>query len=123
MVLIYGKVDGMRGMKAWEEGFRKQVLGSVVVLRGLDARSVRHEKTEAEVNGRLQQVVPPDIAILVDWKGDLVRAYHLPDADVSITILDAKGRACGTVAGPVTRETLDLVRQRFLRARTAGTCQ
>jgi hypothetical protein len=86
-------------------------------------RSVRHEKTEAEVNGRLQQVVPPDIAILVDWKGDLVRAYHLPDADVSITILDAKGRACGTVAGPVTRETLDLVRQRFLRARTAGTCQ
>jgi hypothetical protein len=110
-------------MKAWEDGFRKQVLGSVVVLRGLDARSVRHEKTEAEVNERLQQVVPPDIAILVDWKGDLVRAYNLPDADVSITILDAKGKACDTVAGPVTRETLDQVRQRFLHARTAGMCQ
>ena len=123
VVLIYGKVDGMRRMKAWEDGFRKQVLGSVVVLRGLDARSVRHEKTEAEVNGRLQQVVPPDIAILVDWKGDLVRAYNLPDADVSITILDAKGKACDTVAGPVTRETLDQVRQRFLHARTAGMCQ
>lgn len=123
VVLIYGKVDGMRRMKAWEDGFRKQVLGSVVVLRGLDARSVRHEKTEAEVNERLQQVVPPDIAILVDWKGDFVRVYGLPDADVSITILDAKGTACHTAAGPVTRETLDLVRQLFLKVRTAGTCQ
>ena len=56
VVLIYGKVDGMRGMKAWEDGFRKQVLGSVVVLRGLDARSVRHEKTEAEVNERRRSV-------------------------------------------------------------------
>jgi len=123
MVLIYGKVDGMRRMKAWEDEIRKQVPGAVVVLRGLDARSVRHEKTEVEVNERLQQVVPPDIAILVDWKGDLVRTYDLPDADVSITILDPKGTACHTVAGPVTRETLDLVRQLFLRARTAGTCQ
>jgi len=122
VVLIYGKVDGMRRMKAWEEGIRKQVPGAVVVLRALDARSVRYEKTEAEVNERLQQVVPPDIAILVDWKGDLLRAYHLPDADVSITVLDAKGTACHTAAGPVTRETLDLVRQRFLQARTAGTC-
>lgn len=123
MVLIYGKVDGMRRMKAWEDEIRKQVPGAVVVLRGLDARSVRHEKTEVEVNERLQQVVPPDIAILVDWRGDLVRAYDLPDADVSITVLDARGAACHTAAGPVTRETLDLVRQRFLQARAAGTCQ
>jgi hypothetical protein len=99
------------------------VSGAVVVLRGLDARSVRNEKTEAEVNERLQQVVPPNIAILVDWKGDLIRTYDLPDADVSITFLDAKGTACHTAAGPVTRETLDLVRRLFLRARTAGTCQ
>jgi hypothetical protein len=123
VVLIYGKVDGMRRMKAWEEGIRKQVPGAVVVLRGLDARSVRNEKTEAEVNERLQQVVPPDITILVDWKGDFVRAYGLPDADVSVTILDAKGTACHTAAGPVTRETLDVVRQLFLKVRTAGTCQ
>jgi hypothetical protein len=59
----------------------------------------------------------------VDWKEDLVRTHDLPDADVSIPILDAKGTACHTAAGPVTRETLDLVRQLFLRARTAGTCQ
>ena len=50
--------------------------GAVVVVRGLDARSARGQKTEAEVNERLQQVVPSDIAILVDWKGDLVQAYE-----------------------------------------------
>ena len=122
VLLIYGTADGMRRMKAWEDGIRKQVPGAVVVLRGLDARSARGQKTEAEVNERLQQVVPSDIAILVDWKGDLVRAYDLPDADVSTTILDSKGRACQTVAGPVTPETLDQVRQLLLRVRTAGRC-
>ncbi len=122
VVLIYGKADGMRRMKAWEDGIRKQVPGAVVVVRGLDARSAQGQKTEAEVNQRLQQVVPSDIAILVDWKGDLVHAYDLPDADVSTTILDAKGLACQTVAGPVTPETLDEVRHVLLRVRTAGTC-
>jgi hypothetical protein len=122
VLLIYGKADGMRRMKAWEDGIRKQVPGAVVVLRGLDARSARGQKTEAEVNERLQQVVPSDIAILVDWKGDLVRAYDLPDAEVSTTILDEKGRACHIAAGPVTPETLDRVRQLLLQVRTAGTC-
>ena len=122
VLLIYGTADGMRRMKAWEDGIRKQVPGAVVVLRGLDARSARGQKTEAEVNERLQQVVPSDIAILVDWKGDLVLAYDLPDAEVSTTILDEKGRACHTVAGPVTPETLDQVRQLLLQVRTAGTC-
>jgi predicted RND superfamily exporter protein len=122
LVLIYGKVDGMRRMKTWEDEIRKEVPGAIVVLRGLDARRAQGQKTEAEVNARLQQVVPSDIAILVDWKGDLVRAYHLPDADVSTTILDAKGGACHTVAGPVTPETLDQVRQLLRRVRTAGTC-
>lgn len=122
VLLIYGKADGMRRMKAWEDGIRKRVPGAVVVLRGLDARSARGQKTEAEVNERLQQVVPSDIAILLDWKGDLVRAYDLPDAEVSTTILDEKGRACHTAAGPVTPETLDQVRQLLLQVRTAGTC-
>jgi len=122
VVLIYGKADGMRRMKAWEDGIRKQVPGAVVVVRGLDARSARGQKTEAEVNERLQQVVPSDIAILVDWKGDLVQAYDLPDADVSTTILDAKGVACQTVAGAVTPEKLEEVRHVLLRVRTAGTC-
>ena len=122
VVLIYGKADGMRRMKAWEDGLRKQVPGAVVVVRGLDARSARGQKTEAEVNERLQQVVPSDIAILVDWKGDLVQAYDLPDADVSTTILDAKGVACQTVAGAVTPAKLDEVRHVLLRVRTAGSC-
>ena len=61
VVLIYGKADGMRRMKAWEDGIRKQVPGAVVVVRGLDARSARGQKTEAELNERLQQVVPSDM--------------------------------------------------------------
>jgi uncharacterized protein len=122
VVLIYGKADGMRRMKAWEDGIRKQVPGAGLVLRGLDVRSSRGQKTEAEVNERLQQVVPPDISILVDWKGDLARAYDLPDAEVSATVLDGKGTACRTVAGPVTPETLDQMRQLLLQVRTAGTC-
>jgi len=122
VVLIYGKVEGMRRMKAWEERLRQKVPGALVVLRGLDARSARGQKSEAEVNERLQQNVPDDIAILVDWSGDLVRAYGLPDAEVSATILDAKGRACGTVAGPVTSATLEQVSHVLLRVRETGTC-
>jgi hypothetical protein len=122
ILLIYGTVDGMRRMKAWEERIRETLPGSLVVLRGLDARGARGKRTEAEVNERLQQNVPSDIAILVDWDGDLVRGYGLPDADVSTTVVDAKGKACQTVAGPVTPEALDLVRQVILRARQTGTC-
>ncbi len=122
VLLIYGKVDGMRRMKAWEERLRKQVPGALVVLRGLDGRSARGQKTEGEVNERLQQTVPSNIALLVDWNGDLVHAYGLPDADVSVTILDAKGKGCHTVAGPVTPETLDQVGQRLVQVRTTGAC-
>jgi len=122
VILVYGKVEGMRRMKAWEERIRAQVPGALVVLRGLDARSARGQKTEAEVNGRLQLNVPTNIAILVDWNGDLIRAYGLPDADVSTTVLDGKGTACHTVAGPVTPETLDRVRQVLAHVRETGTC-
>ena len=122
VLVIYGKVEGMRRMKAWEERIRQKVPGALVVLRGLDARSARGKKTEAEVNERLQLNVPPDIAILVDWKGDLIRAYDLPDADVSTTILDAKGKACLTVSGSVTSEALEQVRHVLVRVRETGTC-
>jgi hypothetical protein len=122
VLLIYGKVEGMRRMKAWEERIRQKVPGPLVVLRGLDARAARGKKSEAEVNERLQLNVPADIAILVDWKGDLVRAYGLPDADVSTTVLDANGDACLTVSGSVTPETLDRVRQVLVRARETRTC-
>jgi hypothetical protein len=112
----------MRRMKAWEDRIRAQVPGTLVVLRGLDARSARGQKTEAEVNGRLQLNVPEKIAILVDWNGDLIHAYGLPDADVSTTVLDGKGTACHTAAGPVTPEALDRVRQVLAHVRKTGTC-
>jgi len=122
VLLIYGKPDGMRRMKAWEDRIRREVPGTLVVLRGLDGRGAKGKKTEAEVNERLQQNVPDDIAILVDWSGDLVRAYRLPDAEVSTTILDAKGRVCSTVAGSVTSEGLEQVRNLLIRVRETGAC-
>jgi predicted RND superfamily exporter protein len=122
IVLIYGKVEGMRRMKAWEERIREQVPGALVVLRGLDARSARGQKTEAEVNERLQQNVPAGIAILVDWAGDLGRAYRLPDAEVSTTVLDGKARACHTVAGAVTPEGLKAIGHALLQVRETGAC-
>jgi len=66
--------------------------------------------------------VPRDIAILVDWRGDLIRAYDLPDANVSTTILDAQGKACLTVSGAVTPEALEQVRQVLVRVRETRTC-
>ena len=122
LLLIYGKVEGMRRMKTWEDRLRKVVPGTLVVLRGLDARSAEGKKTEAEVNERLQRNVPDDVAILVDWKGDFVHAYGLPDAEVSTTVIDPKGRACDTIAGSVTAETLEHVRRVLVRARETGAC-
>ena len=122
VLLLYGKVEGLRRMKAWEDRLRDKVTGALVVLRGLDAREALGKKTETEVNDRLQLNVPADIAILVDWKGDFVRAYNLPDANVSTTVLDAQGKACLTVAGPVTSENLEQVRHVLVRARETGAC-
>jgi hypothetical protein len=122
VLLIYGKVEGMRRNKAGEERLRDKVPGTLVVLRGLDAREAEGKRTETEVNERLQLNVPRDIAILVDWKGDFVRAYGLPDANVSTTILDAQGRACHTASGPVTPEALEQVRRVLVRARETGAC-
>ena len=122
VLLIYGKVDGMRRMKAWEDRIRKKIPGPLVVVRGLDARSVQGKKTETEVNERLQQNVPPEIAILVDWNGDLIRAYDLPDAEVSATVIDAKGDACRTVAGSATAEAVEQVLSVLRRVRETRSC-
>jgi len=122
MLLIYGKVDGMRRMKGWEDRIRKEIPGTLVILRGLDARSARGQKTETEVNDRLQLNVPPEISLLIDWNGDLVRAYHLPDADVSVTIVDAKGHGCRSIAGGVNKETFEEMRTFFVQVRKAGAC-
>jgi hypothetical protein len=122
MLLIYGKVDGMRRMKGWEDRILKDIPGTLVILRGLDARSARGQKTETEVNERLQLNVPPEISLLVDWNGDLVRTYRLPDADVSVTVVDAKGHGCRSIAGPVNTETFEQMRALFVQVRKAGAC-
>ena len=122
VLLLYGKVDGLRRMKAWEERLRGPGFGPLVVLRGLDARSARGKRTEVEVNERLRLNIPPEIAILVDWNGDLATAFRLPDVDVSVTILDRTGTVCRTVAGPVTPEAADPVRRTLAHVREHGTC-
>jgi predicted RND superfamily exporter protein len=122
MLLIYGKVDGMRRMKGWEDRIRKEIPGTLVIVRGLDARGARGQKTETEVNERLQLNVPPEISLLIDWNGDLVRAYRLPDADVSVTIVDAKGQGCRSITGPVNKETFDEMRLLFVQVRKVGAC-
>jgi len=122
VLLIYGKVDGMRRMKAWEDRIRKKIPDPLVVVRGLDARGVQGKKTEAEVNERLQQNVPPEISLLVDWNGDLVRAYDLPDAEVSATVIDAKGDACRTVAGSATAEAVEQLLSVLRRVRETRSC-
>lgn len=122
VLLLYGNADGLRRMKAWEESIRERAPGALAVLRGLDARSLRGKKKEAEVNERLKRSVPADIAILVDWRGDLARAYRLPDAVVSATILDAKGQPCQTVSGSVTPDGLDQVLQKLALVRKTGAC-
>ena len=122
MLLIYGKVDGMRRMKGWEDRIREEIPGTLVILRGLDARSARGHKTETEVNERLQLNVPPEISLLIDWNGDLVRAYHLPDADISVTIVDAKGHGCRSIAGGVNKQTFEEMRALFVQVRKAGAC-
>jgi hypothetical protein len=112
----------MRRMKGWEDRIRQEIPGTLVILRGLDGRSARGQKTETEVNERLQLNVPPEISLLIDWNGDLVRAYRLPDADVSVTIVDAKGHGCRSIAGPVNKETFDEMRSLFVQVRKGGAC-
>jgi hypothetical protein len=122
VLLIYGKVDGMRRMKGWEDRIRREIPGTLVILRGLDARSARGQKTETEVNDRLQLNVPPEISLLLDWNGDLVRAFRLPDADVSVTVVDSKGHGCRSIPGPVNTETFEQMRALFVQVRKSGAC-
>ncbi len=123
LLLLYGKAASLRKMKTWEQ---RVLLAAGTerprVLRGVDARAVRGKKTEAEVNERLRQNVPPEISLLVDWRGELARAFGLPDAEVSVTVLDPAGRACGTTAGPARDEPVAGVADLIARVRRQGKC-
>lgn len=125
IVLIQGKPSALRRMKAWEvklkHGAEAAGLG-YDVLRAVDARDVKGKKTESEVDNRLQQYVPSDIPILVDWSGDLIRQYGLPAAEVTVTIIDQKGKSCGTTAGPVNDDSLAKTLELLMRAMRKGSC-
>ena len=125
VVLINGKPSALRRMKAWElklkHGAESGGLG-YDVLRAVDAREVKGKKTESEVNQRLQQYVPSDIPILIDWSGDLVRQYKLPATEVTVTIIDPTGRSCGSTPGSVNDDSLARTLELLTRATRKGSC-
>jgi hypothetical protein len=116
VVLLYGKPADLRRMKSWELKIREKAAEAPLFLRAVDARAVRGRKTESEVNARLRESVPPEIAVLVDWGGDLAKAYGLPDGEVSVTVLDPAGKARGNAEGPVDREAVARVLEWIARA-------
>ena len=122
LILIYGKPADLRRMKAWEVKLREKTGSALQVLRALDARAVRGKKTEAEVNERLQRGVPQDIAILVDWNGDLGASYALSDTDVSVALFDARGIVCRQVAGSAREEAVAQLIDSLARVREQGRC-
>jgi hypothetical protein len=123
VLLAYGQSLDLRRMKAWE----LKVLGGAPregldVLRAVDARNVRGSHTEAEVNARLQRGVPKEISILIDWNGDLAKAYALPEAEVVVAVIDPQGAPCGTTKGPVAPDALAGVLDLIARVRKKGSC-
>jgi preprotein translocase subunit SecF len=122
MLLLFGKPTGLRRMKTWEKRILAKAGDPVRVLRAVDVREVRGTKTEAEIDARLRKDVPPEIAILVDREGELARAFALPDAEVSATVIDPLGEACGTVSGPADEEGVARMTRMLAGVREKGSC-
>jgi predicted RND superfamily exporter protein len=123
LLLLYGQPPDLRKMKSWEVKMREKAGADLAVLRAVDARSVKGKKTPEQVNERLRQSVPEEIAVLVDWEGDLARAYSLPADRVSATLLDPEGKVCLTAAGPVNETTLQELLDTLARVREKGACR
>jgi len=122
LLLLYGQPPDLRGMRSWEVRILEKAGSGFQVMRAVDARGVKGKRTEAEVNHRLQRNVPQEIAVLVDWDGELARAYALPDRGLTVTVLDSKGKACATVSGPVRDMTLTRLLDALAQVRAKGAC-
>ena len=122
MLLLYGQPPDLRRMKMWEVKVKEKAGEEIQVLRAVDARTVQGKKTEAQVNERLQGIVPKEIAILVDWNGELAKSFSLSGAEVSASLLDSKGKICCTVVGPARDEPLTQVLETLARVRAKGSC-
>ncbi len=123
VLMLYGRPSGLRRMKGWEVAAREKAgADAFEVVRAVDARAVRGKKTEAEVNKRLRESVPPEISILIDWDGALQAAYAIPEEEVTVTLLDPAGRACRTLTGPVSDSGLSQIVDLIARIREKGSC-
>jgi hypothetical protein len=122
VLLLVGQSSGLRKMKSWELKIIEGSGDHFDIVRVVDARGVRGRKTEAEVNARLRQGVPDEISILIDWNGEVARAYAMPAAEVVVTVLDPDGRSCGTTTGPVTPEGLRGLLKIVSHVKEKGSC-
>ncbi len=122
VLLLHARGTGLRRMKQWELSVLERAAPAPAVLRALDARAVRGKRTETEVGDRLRRDVPAEVAILIDWNGDLAARYALPDAEVSVTVLDATGAACGTESGPIRDGARDRILALLSEAARRGRC-
>jgi hydrophobe/amphiphile efflux-3 (HAE3) family protein len=122
LLLIYGRPPDLRRMKTWEVKVKEKAGKEIQVLRAVDARTVQGKKTEAQVNERLQSMVPKEIAILVDWNGELAKSLSLSGEEVSASLLDPKGKVCCTVVGPAQDAPLNQVLETLASVRAKGSC-
>jgi len=122
VLLLYGQATGLRRMKVWEDKVGEKTTHELVILRGLDVRPVRGKKTEEEVNERLRKAVPPGISLLLDWNGDLARAYEIPAVKMAAVVISPEGTPCGVVTGSTNPESLDRVLGLIAHAAEEGTC-
>lgn len=123
VLLIYGGPNSLARMRAWEREVVNHASRKPIVLRVIDARSLQGIETETDVDERLLRRAPPGASILVDWNGDLARAYALPISDVLATVLGRDGRPCGTAAGQVDPEGRLRILAALARAQDAGSCR
>jgi len=122
VLLVYGKGTSLRRMKTWELRILEKTREGPEFLRAVDARSLQGRKTVEEVNRRLQQNVPPGIPVLIDWKGELARAFAIPEAEVAVTVIDPQGRRCTSVPGPVDNSSLGRVLDTIIHLQEKGHC-
>lgn len=87
VLLAAGNGKTLRRIKSWEETLRKRYGETLKVLRVANAEEAK-DKTPEEVKKKLQERVPEEISLLIDWDGQVVRAFNLDRQDINIVIFN-----------------------------------